>query len=368
MPEFLRYDQVNLDELKLKETGEGFLEGYAIATRVGVFTYRKSDGSLQREFRSPEEVFNKDSIDSFKMVPITNGHPSEMVTADNAKDLAIGMTGQKIKKIDEKYMAPFVKITDKDAVSNAKNKSKTGLSWGYKVDLVKKDGIYNGERYDYIQTKIRGNHLAIVHEGRAGSQAKLRMDEEDAVCVLNNNFNNNLNMKKIKLDGKDFEVSEEVAARVDSLEAENSVLKNKEKELSTKVDTLQGSHDALKTKLDEEMKKDHSTEVEEKVKARIALIEKASDFIKKDEDISSLSDRDVQVKAITNVCSDFKADGKSDEYISARFDTICDFRKDKNLSESIKIASNKNDSSEASIGTSNSELQANLINRSKKGE
>jgi uncharacterized protein len=378
MSEVLRYDNINLDDLKLKETPEGYLEGFAVATRVGVFSYMKADGTIQREFRPPEEVFNEDSMNSFKMLPITDDHPDVMVNADNAKDLSVGMTGQEIKKIDNNFMAPYVKITDKKSVAAAKQGMKKGLSWGYKVNLVKKDGVHNGERYDYVQTNIRGNHLAIVHQGRAGSEAKLRTDSQDAMCVFNNfnNNNNNLIMKKYKLDGKEIEVSEEVFSRLDALETEITSLKNTEKETKTKIDSLQGECDGLKDKLKSESKKDTAKEMQEevakKVKARLALVEKTSDFIKKDEDISELSDRDVQVKAIQAVQPEFKADDRSDEYIAARFDTICEFKKDKNLGENFKIASEKNDSdgdNKKDSGLSNKDLQAGLINRStKKGE
>lgn len=365
MIEVTRYDELNLDDLKLKETPEGYLEGFAIATRVGVFSYQRADGSIQREYRSAEEVFNEDSIKSFQMVPITDNHPSVMVTVDNAKELSVGFTGQEIKRIDDKFMAPYVKITDKKAVDAAKQGLKKGLSWGYKVNLVKQDGVFNGERYDYIQTNIRGNHLAIVNQGRAGDQARLRLDAEDAICVFNNNFNDSqINMKKYKLDSKEFEVAEEVAARLDSDAATISSLKNTEKELKEKVDSLQGANDGLKSKLDEELKKDHSAEVAAQVKAKIALIGKAAEFFKKDEDISGLSAREIQVKAITAIEPEFKADEKSDEYVSARFDIICEFKKDAKLGEHFKVASSKTDSEDSSkLNLSSEDLSRDLMKR-----
>jgi len=368
MIEVTRYDELNLDDLKLKETPEGYLEGFAIATRVGVFSYQRADGSIQKEYRPAEEVFNEDSMNSFKMVPITDNHPSVMVTAENAKELSVGFTGQEIKRIDGKFMAPYVKITEKKAVDAAKQGLKKGLSWGYKVNLVKQDGVFNGERYDYVQTNIRGNHLAIVNQGRAGDQARLRLDAEDAICVFNNNFKENLNMKKIRLDGKEFEVSEEVASRLDSLETDNSSLKDTNRGLTAKADALEGERDGLKVKLEAELKKDHSAEIAEKVKGRIALISKAAEFLKKDEDISGLSDRDVQIKAITAIQPESKFDGKSDEYVAARFDSICEFKKDTKLAEHFKVASNKTDGVEdktdEAAALSSKSLQANLIKRS----
>lgn len=374
MEQVLRFDEINLDELKLTETPEGFLEGYAIATRTGVFSYRRADGSIQRELRTEEEVFNQDAIDSFKMKPITNNHPDDMVNIDNASDLSVGMTGQEIKRIDN-YLAPFIKITDKKAVQDAKS-GKRGLSFGYKVNLVKKDGVFKGEKYDYVQTNIRGNHLALVYEGRAGEKAKLRLDSQDAICVFNNNFNDNLKMKKIRLDGKEFEVSEEVASKIDSIEAENTSLKKDKEdleksksELQSKLDTVTGEKDSIQVKLDEELKKDHAGDIAKKVQERIALEKKASEFFKADEDFSKLSDKEIKSKVISLFTKDFNADSVSDDYLSARFDSIIDIKKDANFAENIKAASNKSDSDQSPVALSNSDLQRGLFKQStKKGE
>lgn len=372
MEQVLRFDEINLDQLKLTETPEGFLEGYAIATRTGVFSYRRADGSIQKELRTDEEVFNQDAIDSFKMKPITNNHPEDMVNIDNASELSVGMTGQDIKKIDN-YLAPFIKITDKKAVQDAKS-GKRGLSFGYKVTLVKKDGVFKGERYDYVQTNIRGNHLALVYEGRAGEKAKLRLDSQDAICVFNN-FNKNLNMKIIRLDGKEFEVSEEVASKIDSIEAENTALK-KDKEvlskdksdLQSKLDTVTGEKDSIQVKLDEELKKDHATDIAKKVQARLNLEKKASEFFKSDEDFSKLSDKEIKSKVITLFSKEFKADEVSDDYLTARFDSIIDIKKDANFAENIKAASNKTDSNQSKVAVSNADLQRGLIKNSTKKE
>lgn len=357
----VRYDQFNMDNVKLAKTAEGYLEGFAIATRTGVFNYMRADGSIQRELRLAEEVFKDDAVNSFKLLPITNNHPDVEVNADNAKELTVGYTGEEIKRVDNLLMTKL-KITDKKAIDEIKS-GKMGLSYGYKVNLVKKDGIYNGEKYDYVQTNIKGNHLAIVYQGRAGEKARLKLDSQDAICVFNN-FNKNLNMKTIKLDGKEFEVSEEVASRLDSLEAEKTSLKITEKELKSKIDTLEGERDALKEKLVEESKKDHSADITNKVKERISLERKALEVLNSDEDISNLSENELKTKVIVKFSPDFKSDGKSDDYLSARFDAILEMKKDISLAANMKGASNKKDSGESQIAVSNKDLERDLVKRS----
>jgi len=360
--EAIRYDNFNLDEVKLTKTPEGYLEGYAIATRTGVFNYMKADGSIQRELRLADEVFKDDAINSFKLLPITDDHPQQEVNADNAKELAVGFTGEDIKRQDS-YLLTKLKITDKKVI-DAINSGKRGLSYGYKVNLVKKDGVHNGEKYDYVQTNIKGNHLAIVYQGRAGDKARLRLDGQEAICVFNNFNNNDLSMKKIRLDGKDYEVSEEVFSRLDTLETDNSNLKNTEKDLQNKVDSLEGERDALKAKVDELSNKDDSEEIAVKVKQRISLEKKASEFLKEDEDLSGLSDKDIKTKVIVAFSPEFKVDEKSDEYINARFDAVIDMKKDVNLGKNMKVAGSKKDSEDSEVALSNEDLQRDLLKRS----
>lgn len=357
-----RFDQINLDELKLQETEEGFLQGFAIATRTGVFKYMKNDGSIQRELRLPEEVFSEESINSFKMKPITNEHKG-LVNSENAKNFTVGMTGQEVK-IDGTYFAPFITITDKSTIDEIKRNKKQGLSFGYNLELEKQDGVYNGEPYNYIQRKIRGNHLAIVHQGRAGSKARINLDADDAICV-NNNFNENFIMpKKINLDNKEFEVAEEIALKLDSLVSENSELKKQNKEIQNNLDSVNGKLDASKTELEALKKQDNSDQIKESVKNRIILINKAQNILKNDEDLLNLSDREIQEKVILKIQPDAKFDAKSDEYISARFDTIVEFEKNNKISKHFEIASNKTEKndSEEELDFSSQALQARLIN------
>lgn len=360
-----RFDNISIDELKMTETQEGYLEGFAIATRVGVFTYMKSDGTVQKEFRPPEEVFNEDSINSFKMIPITDEHRG-LINAKNAKQVQVGITGQEFKK-DDNYLAPFIKIFDKEIISQIKINGKRGLSFGYTVELEKADGIYDGEKYDYIQRNIRGNHLAIVNQGRAGLKARMRIDSEDAFCV-NNNFNNNYMLKKIKIDSVEFEVAEEVAEKLDSSATIISALEAKNKELSLKTDSLQGENDGLKSQIENFKKQDNAKLIEDKIKSKMSLINKAKIILNCDEDLVNLSERQIHEKVISSIQPSAKFDGKSDEYVLARFDSIIEFNSNSKISEHFKIASKKEDSLENNDNSDISDigLQNKLLN--KKGE
>ena len=51
------------------------------------------------------------------------------------------------------------------------------------MDLEFTPGEYNGQKYDAIQKNITNNHIAIVWKGRAGKNASLRLDENDAILL-----------------------------------------------------------------------------------------------------------------------------------------------------------------------------------------
>jgi len=160
---------------RVAKTPEGYLRGDAIITRTGVFHYQNADGSIRRELRHPDDVFSKASLDSFKMLPITKGHPTDqIVSAGNARELAVGFLGENLV-IDGAFLIAPLTVTHADAIA-AIDAGQRALSCGYSVTLTDEAGDYNGERYTHRQINIRGNHVALCDLGRAGSAARLNMD------------------------------------------------------------------------------------------------------------------------------------------------------------------------------------------------
>lgn len=91
---------------------------------------------------------------------------------DPPKDYIVGSMGT-----DANFSAPYLRnsLIIKDAESieaiNPKDPSKTPkreISASYRYDPVFKPGVFNNKRYDFVMTNIRGNHIALVEEGRAG--------------------------------------------------------------------------------------------------------------------------------------------------------------------------------------------------------
>lgn len=121
-------------------------------------------GKIYQVFRDESEVFSPATISSFEGKPLTLTHPSEDVNAKNWKDEAIGHI-QNVRR-EGKYLVGDVYINDETAIKIIKENGIKEVSCGYESELVKRDG-------KIWQTRIRGNHLAVVAEGRAGKECRL---------------------------------------------------------------------------------------------------------------------------------------------------------------------------------------------------
>lgn len=156
-------------------TPEGYLKDRPILTSTGIFEYVNEDGSIRRELRLPEDVFDPESLASYKGKPIIITHDAGLVTKENVHEEQIGTILTEGYRSGEDVRAEVI-IHDTDEMKKCGLKE---LSLGYNLDLEETSGEWNGEHYDAIQRNIRINHLALVHEARAGEQARLNIDGRD---------------------------------------------------------------------------------------------------------------------------------------------------------------------------------------------
>lgn len=318
----------------LEVTREGWLRGEAVVSRIGVLKYRLPDGSIRRELRHPDEVFAADSLATLRLVPVTNDHPPTLLLdKESAKQFSVGATGDHIRP-DGRYIVASLAVTADEAIKDIQN-GKRELSLGYTSTLVAEKGVYDGEEYDYRQTNIRYNHLAIVNRGRAGGMARLNLDAADAVEIQPEEKS----MPKVTLDGIDYEAAPEVInalAKVrndaSTAKAEAVALKGEVETLKADVTKAKATLDATQAKLDTaeaalkaEKEKDHSATIATAVKARVGLLETArkapldKDTVTK---LDSMSDLEIRTAVIKAVQPTANLDGQSEVYIQARFDSI----------------------------------------------
>ena len=168
-----RLDSIRLDvNDRTYFTEEGYLVDHPILTTIGIFEYRNDDGSVRRELRLPEHVFEKESLESYKGKPIIITHDAGSVDKNNVEEEQIGTILSPGYKDGENVRAEII-IHDTNSMKASGLKE---LSVGYSVESIEEPGEWNGQHYDAIQTNIRVNHLALVSKARAGNKARLNID------------------------------------------------------------------------------------------------------------------------------------------------------------------------------------------------
>lgn len=295
----------------------GWLKADAFITRTGVFDYLMPDGTVKKEYRAPEEVFDKESLDSFAMVPVTDDHPPVMLDSTNALKYTVGSVGERAIK-DDDHMSLSLMVYDAAVIQKMKD-GKVQISAGYECDLVDEPGVTpDGEKYDARQTKIRANHIAIVDRGRAGPTASVRMDA--AYCVDDiepvtppvektpavNPPPADKQKEKNKMD-------------LDQALAEIEKLKKEKAELEAKLAAAEGTADAAKNEAEQAKtdRKDALDSMDGKIRARIQL-EQAVGFL--GVDVTKLKDREIKIAAVKHIDKMDIAADKSDDYVNAYFD------------------------------------------------
>lgn len=120
-----------------------------------------------------------------------------------------------------------IAVYSEDLKHNIEN-GKKELSLGYFCKYKKERGVFKGEVYDYIQTDMVGNHIALVDAGRCGSDVKVfdRKCTMDSMPV-NGSFemDESTGLKKTNESGK-IEITEQKESGMNyvSIEAVRSAL------------------------------------------------------------------------------------------------------------------------------------------------
>lgn len=336
---FQRFDQVGRAG-RVRRTQVGGIRVDARLTRTGVLTYVLPDGSVRRELRHPDEVFNADSLATLQSAPVTSiEHHRALIDARNWKEAALGHTEN--VRSDSRYVEGELVINDGDAATKVESGALADISCGYECKLDFTPGEFEGERYDAIQRAIRYNHVAVLPKGRgrAGTDVGIRLDSTDALCI-----EDQPDMKTIRLDGKDFEVGSDAhLAKLDEIHAA-ALTKFKadaaedKTALQKKLDETTANFDAAakaKKKLEEELEEEKGEKGKARIRSRLRLLQRTAKFLtdddeeEKDEDkkfdsLEALSDRELMVKVINSDANwkEEKFDGKSDDYIQALFDSV----------------------------------------------
>lgn len=345
---------ITLDMKGAVTLDNGMMKIPATLSRAGVFNYMNPDGSMRKDLRLPEEVFDAESMASFELVPFVNNHPyaeGGVVDSVNAKRLTVGTVGS-IRR-NGLNLDGVVMISDAETIADVRA-GKTALSLGYFNQREEKAGVWTDDtgkqhQYTHVQRRIRGNHCALVDVARAGPQARLILDSADASILVTDEVaqlkKETKIMKTLTLDSLQAEMPEAAAtivtkvigdrdakivaqdAKINELTASNMALKSNTDKMQATLDSAQAD---LKAAQD-------PARVQALVASRVSL-ETGARKILGDADLGKMTERQVKVAVVNKLKPSLNCDGKSDDYVAALYDDAMAGSKAGNVASEVVTA------------------------------
>jgi HK97 family phage prohead protease len=332
---------------KFQRTHVGGIRVPARLTRIGVLEYRKPDGTIRRELRLPEEVFNSDSLATLNGAPVTDlAHHRGLLDVANWREATLG-TAIEIRK-DGNFVAADLLINEPGAIAEVENGRLHDISCGYRCRLEQTPGVWNGERYDAIQRDIRYNHVAVLPRGRgrAGADVSLRLDTKAAECVESDATTEETTMKVIRIDGKDIEYGSETHIKhledshlkdLQAAESAKRAWETERTELTTRCDKAEGKVRAFEKKEEEDKKTSEEAKRAADLasarafRSRLKLVRNTVRMLEMDEDdeekmdaLDQKSDRELMLEVI-RADARWKSEDftdKSDDFVGGIYETV----------------------------------------------
>lgn len=210
-------------------------------SKVGIFDYAGYQISSELEpnkiykvYRPASELSDPETVNSFKLLPFTDDHAmlgkeEDGLIAPEEKGIH-GVIGENVH-FENGYLKGNIKIFS-NKLAQLIQEGKKELSIGYRCLYDISPGVYDGQSYDVIQRSIRGNHLALVTEGRAGAD----------VSVLDH-FRTTFDSRSLQMPNPDkefFSSGDPAAAATSSASASLAAME-------AKIDAMRAEMDLLKS-------------------------------------------------------------------------------------------------------------------------
>lgn len=152
-------------------------------SKVGVFDYLGSSigapepDRIYKVYRPAEELADPACLDSFKLIPLVDDHEmlgNPALGLTPAEQYGVhGTLGQEVEfSVADGILYNNLKIFS-ESLKNTIEGGKRELSCGYRCEYDFTPGVFNGEKYDAVQRRIRGNHIALVDQGRMGPDVRV---------------------------------------------------------------------------------------------------------------------------------------------------------------------------------------------------
>jgi len=302
----------------VERTPEGYLRIPAAIARHGMYDYLAKElrdwgvpldvgipnEAIIKVYRDPKEVFDTSSMLTFENKPLTKEHPMEPVTPNNVNRDMIGMSLSPVRALPNgNDIGVDIQIMSMDGIQDYQRGTRE-LSAGYQSTLVMEPGMTaDGQPYDMRQTKIIGNHIALVERGRAGTA---RLLDKETITMADKQIDL-VDHGKVKQQLADSEATiEDLRKQNDELKGENAALKDaqlSEEQIKEKIDA--GVRDALVA-----------------LKQRGEVFERARKFAPELKDDGKMTVKDAMIEAIKAKGTKADLADKSDDYVRALFDNM----------------------------------------------
>ncbi|WP_375568758.1 DUF2213 domain-containing protein [Ahrensia marina] len=318
---------------------DGYLLAEAACARTGCQVYLGKELGAEAGFedenaitvyRPEEAVFNQDSLATYAGKPVTIGHPSEDVTAENWKDHAVGEVADEIVRDGQTVRVAFM-VRDAAAIKAVEAGTRE-ISMGYSTNIEKREGVApDGTPYQAVQTgPITINHLALVDRARGGSELRIgdSAGKWGAAPITMSDIKEKtmsdalktvvLGDKAVKVDASDIAAIEafktsQAKALADAETAHKAAIDAKDKEIATKDAKIE---ELEKSKLSD-------NDLDARVEARASLLD-AARKIAKDVKTDGVADTDIRKAVVSAKLGDAAVKDRSDAYIEARFDVLAE--------------------------------------------
>ena len=347
-------DNIDISQSTRKKTREGYLQGIATVTCVGVQQYSgakllDNDGipdgmpidrnQIYNVYRPESVVFDNATIESLQMKPITNNHPPKMLDTTDTSIYQVGMTGEKVQRQGYCLAVPYT-ITGADAIRDLEA-GKCQVSLGYAMDspIVAEIGVFDGVSYSLRWTSpMIINHLAIVDTGTCNNDARI-LDNSSVNKVkktggLMNIFNKN-NKGAESMDGLDMDsivskVVEQIQPQIQELIGSDDFVSKLAEAVATKISTGDDANTADMTSDDTTVQDDDPVDQSpvadvassmDALDTRLSIIENAK-LINPNIKYNGKSNKDIMIEALG-----INASNKSEDYIMGMMDSVVEKRK-----------------------------------------
>lgn len=212
-----KFKQRTAQDKKIVDVNDFWLIPDNPMTKIGVFPYlgRQISPELEPDkiyqvLRPEEELTRPETLESLKLIPLINDHtmignapgmkPAEEVGVE-------GTTGTNVK-VSGRILTNDLKCYTEN-IKELISSGKKDLSMGYRCRYELTPGEYEGQHYNAIQRDIIFNHIALVDEGRMGSDVRV-MDSFtfDSITDLTKNKENKMADEEKQTQAQDVDKRE----------------------------------------------------------------------------------------------------------------------------------------------------------------